>query len=290
MQWLTAEDATRYGIDVELIRETVAQPAAPATSTQWLVKDGVDLFGFDLWDKPIAVTSAADSSMVSQAGSRYFVPKPCVPCFLRGTRILTDCGEVAVENLRIGNLVITESGPMPVKWIGDRAVKNSGGLTWPSSVMPIRISRFAFDEHTPHRDLYLSPGHALFIDGALVSASCFDNGVSILPALPEGVDTIQYFQVELATHQVIYAEGTPVETFLANNATREIFSNFAEYGHLYPGDTNISFQPYARQLSHCGGRAELKGLLRRVTSQFVDIRDPIQIAYDRLAKRGREFV
>ena len=229
-------------------------------------------------------------SVASRAGSRHFSSRPCVPCFLRGTRILTENGEVTVENLRIGDVVITKNGAMPIKWIGRRAFQKSGGSTWPSSVMPIRISRFAIDEHTPHRDLYLSPHHALFIDGALICASCFDNGVSILPALPKGVSSIQYFQVELATHEVIYAEGTPVETFQANKTTREMFSNFAEYERLYPGDTDISLQPCARQLSHSGGRAELKALLRRVTSQFVDIRDPIQIAYDRLAKRGKELV
>jgi hypothetical protein len=42
-----------------------------------------------------------------------------VPCYCRGTAILTPAGEVAVEALRIGDLVTTYAGQdRPVKWIG----------------------------------------------------------------------------------------------------------------------------------------------------------------------------
>jgi hypothetical protein len=40
---------------------------------------------------------------------------------------------------------------------------------------------------------------------------------------------------------------------------------------------------------HCryqGGRAELRALLRLAASNFVDLRDPIQIAYARIATRA----
>jgi ATP-dependent protease ClpP protease subunit len=86
MQWLTADDANQYGIEVELIKETVAQPAEPPTVAQWLVKDGVDLFGSDLWDKPIVVTSAADceARCQKQPGCRaYTFNKRNSVCFLK---------------------------------------------------------------------------------------------------------------------------------------------------------------------------------------------------------------
>jgi hypothetical protein len=34
--------------------------------------------------------------------------------------------------------------------------------------MPIRVARGALAEQTPHSDLYLSPGHAVLIDGVLI--------------------------------------------------------------------------------------------------------------------------
>jgi hypothetical protein len=86
MQWLTAEDASQYGIDVELIKETVAKPVEVPIAMPWLVKDGVDLFGFDLDDRPIAVTSAADCEVRCQAESScraYTFNKRNSACFLK---------------------------------------------------------------------------------------------------------------------------------------------------------------------------------------------------------------
>ena len=45
-----------------------------------------------------------------------------VACFAEGTLVLTDAGEVAVENLRPGMLAVslTHQGLLPVVWIGHR--------------------------------------------------------------------------------------------------------------------------------------------------------------------------
>jgi hypothetical protein len=44
--------------------------------------------------------------------------------------------------------------------------------------------------------------------------------------------------------------------------------------------------PVAPIYSYDGGFAELRGLIRLAASRFVDVRDPIQIAHDRLAGRA----
>ena len=95
---------------------------------------------------------------------------------------------------------------------------------WPANLEPVRISRFALDERTPHRDLYLSPNHAIYIDGVLVPAKYLINGTSIVQAMPEGVEEIEYFHIELETHEVIFAEGVAAETLLVVK-DREAFAD-----------------------------------------------------------------
>ena len=78
-----------------------------------------------------------------------------VPCYLRGTRIRTPEEERRIEELKIGDPVVTLSGESkPIKWIGRQRFKKSSEH-WVKDFEPIRISRFALDERTPHRDLYL---------------------------------------------------------------------------------------------------------------------------------------
>jgi Hint domain len=219
-------------------------------------------------------------------------PDPPQNCFLRGTRILTPKGEAPVEEIAIGDGVVTERGqPLAVKWIGTRRFKfkNLAEKKWPEAFLPVRIARYALDGKTPRADLYVSPAHCLFIDGLLIPAGHLINHVSIVQAMPEGVEEIEYFHIELKTHEVIYAEGAAVETLLVTS-DREDFDNFVEYQRLYGKDEQPPMRPYAPTARYDGGRSELRALLRRLASPVVDIRDPIQIAYDKIAARAGECV
>src|SRR5205814_1152149 len=75
-------------------------------------------------------------------------------CFLKGTCILTPQGEMPTENLRIGDLVQSLNGPMPIKWIGRQTFRKSTPA-WHESIVPIRVARGALDGRSPTRDLYL---------------------------------------------------------------------------------------------------------------------------------------
>jgi hypothetical protein len=205
-------------------------------------------------------------------------------CFLRGTRIQTPCGEIPVEDLTIGALVETLNGPLPVKWIGrQRFRKNS--LSWHWTVAPVRIARFALSDQYPRRDLYLSPKHCLFIDDSLIAVEWLVNGRSIALAAMDDLGVIEYFHIELETHEVIFAEGAPAETLLITN-DREDFGNFVQYERLYGADERPAMKPFAPVLRYKGGRGELERLLRLALSPVVDIRDPIQRARARIAARA----
>ncbi|WEX75015.1 Hint domain-containing protein [Sinorhizobium numidicum] len=210
-------------------------------------------------------------------------------CLLRGTSITTPMGEVRIEDLRIGDLVQTVRGKaMPVKWIG-RHIYRRSGPTWTERVMPIRIARFALNQHTPSKDLYLSAGHALLIDGMLIRAADLVNATSISPAVPADRDIIEYFQIVLHTHEVVLAEGVPVETFLLGDHNYEGFTNFAEFARLYPADQHATMTPFAPFACY-GGREHLKGLLRLGAARLIPVHSPLQDACDRIAARSRELI
>jgi Hint domain len=210
-------------------------------------------------------------------------------CLLRGTAIMTPRGEVSIEDLRIGDLVETVRGEaLPVKWIG-RHVYRRRSLTWNEAVVPIRIRRFALDGRNPHKDLYISPGHALYIDGVLLRATDLVNGTSIAPAFPREVEVIEYYQIVLATHEVFLAEGAPVESFLLGARNYEGFTNFVEFVRLYPEDHDASMTPFAPIVGF-GGREHLKALLHLALGRFAPVSSRLDDAYMRIAARGEVLV
>jgi hypothetical protein len=134
-----------------------------------------------------------------------------VPCFATGTRIATPQGEVAVETLRPGNEVLTVMGEaLPIIWVGQRLI-DCASHPEPERVRPICIQAHAFAQGAPHRDLLLSPDHAILAQGVLIPAKQLVNGTTIrqLDSL-----TVTYHHIELPRHAVIISEGLPTESYL----------------------------------------------------------------------------
>ena len=145
-----------------------------------------------------------------------------VTCYRRGTRILTDHGEVAVEDLRIGNLAVTLSGvARPIKWIGCRSIDLTRHAM-PDQVRPIVIRAGAVADGMPRRDLYVSPDHAILLDGVLILARQLVNGASI--ERHDDCLNVTYYHVELETHDLLMAEGLPAESYL-DTGNRGVFEN-----------------------------------------------------------------
>jgi hypothetical protein len=209
-------------------------------------------------------------------------------CFLKGTKISTAAGDRLVQDLQIGDEVKTFAGRRTIKWIGYNKFTKEKGRAWQDSVMPIRVARCAIDDRTPHRDLYLSPLHCIFFNEALIPVMYLINEASIAQGTPLDMSSIEYYHIDLHTHEVIYAEGALVESYDGSN--RENFSNFVQYERLYGVERQSKMTPFVPILRYRGRRQELKGLVRSVISNVVDIRDPIQIAYDQLAKRAEAML
>lgn len=151
-------------------------------------------------------------------------------CFYPGTLIATPEGEVAVETLQIGDLVIRRDGTAaPIRWVG----RNTVSMIFANKdrTLPIRIKKGALSENVPSRDLLVSPAHAVLVDDVLIQASALVNHTSIIREA--GVPTVfVYHHIELADHSLIMAENTPNETFI-DNVDRMAFDNWAEHEALY---------------------------------------------------------
>jgi Hint domain len=81
-----------------------------------------------------------------------------VPCFVKGTRILTPEGYKPIQTFAQGDLVLTSEGhQVPVKFFAKRL------HTTDSKTAPYHIPAHSFGHNRPSHDIYLSPDHAFLI-------------------------------------------------------------------------------------------------------------------------------
>ncbi len=143
-----------------------------------------------------------------------------VPCFARGTHIRTGRGAIAVEHLEVGDLVVNPWGEtLPIVWLGHRRVDCRRHRA-PADVLPVLVRTDAFAAGQPLRDLVLSPDHAVFVDGDLIPVRYLVNGISVVRL---EVAEVEYWHVELERHDVLLAEGLPVESYL-DTGNRDAFA------------------------------------------------------------------
>lgn len=136
-----------------------------------------------------------------------------VICFTHGTMLLTPDGEVTVEKLKVGDLLVTaDNDAQPIRWIGKRTVRAEGDLA------PVVFRRDALGNDRP---LIVSPQHRMLVAGAetemlfgenevLVAAKHLVNGDTIV-VRPGGLVT--YFHVMLDQHELVFSNGVMSESF-----------------------------------------------------------------------------
>jgi len=191
-------------------------------------------------------------------------------CFLNGTQILTPEGERPVESLKAGDLVVTASGAVrPILWVGVRAISQI--FSDPAVMRPIKIKAGALGDRVPARDLRVSPGHAVLVDGVLATAQALVNGVTILQDEMAPL-VFTYHHLELDAHDLLLADGAPAESFLAEGAEMRLDNGAERLSlHLEP----CAEMPFPRAKS----RRQLPASVRaRLLARAVLVEDGVTAA------------
>lgn len=168
---------------------------------------------------------SAKSNPTSQQigiGDMSFSMTPTAICFARGTMILTPDGEMPVEDLSVGDLVMTaDAGAQPLQWIGQKTVNGKGFLA------PIRFAKGSIGNS---QDLLLSPQHRVVLNDwrveyytgyseTLVAAKSLVNGGSITY---EPTESVEYFHLMLDRHEILFANGAACESLFISQETLRI--------------------------------------------------------------------
>ncbi len=183
-----------------------------------------------------------------------------VPCFASGTLIETSEGLVRVEDLKVGDHVLTyDNGLRPVCWVGSCDLSGTQ-LEDKPHLKPIMIRADALGPGYPRRDLIVSPQHRVLVSSA-IAKRMFDCQDVLLPAkklLPlSGVDVlddpsggVQYHHILFDQHEIIWSNGTPTESLFLGPLTMQAISPEArqEIKELFPECAAIDFQPLTARL------------------------------------------
>ncbi|SPJ29517.1 Hint domain-containing protein [Falsiruegeria mediterranea] len=146
-----------------------------------------------------------------------------VVCFAKGTKIRVPAGQMAIEDLQVGDMVHCGDGMQrPIRWIGSRAIDQQT-LDLHPELRPVQIKTGALEPGYPARDLYLSPQHRVLLrdwraellfgeDEVLATASSLINDSTIRPDME--CTQVEYFHLLLDGHQTVFANGIECETLM----------------------------------------------------------------------------
>ncbi|MCU0905438.1 MAG: Hint domain-containing protein, partial [Tabrizicola sp.] len=145
-----------------------------------------------------------------------------IVCFTAGTRILTERGLVAVEELQPGEMVVTrDNGAQPLRWVGKRTLSRRELAARPE-LQPVRIAMGALGGDGPDRSMLVSPQHRVLIEGAraemyfgepevLVPAKHLVGLADVSRALP--AEGVTYVHILFDRHEIVQSDGIWTESF-----------------------------------------------------------------------------
>lgn len=138
-------------------------------------------------------------------------------CFTHGAKIKTACGERRIEDIKVGDRVMTlDHGLQRVRWAGSRTVPAMGQMT------PIKIDAGTLG---CSEDLHVSPNHRMLISGAMAELLCGQEEM-LISAIERVNDRtvsqveggfVTYVHIMFDYDEVIWANDSPSESFFAGD-------------------------------------------------------------------------
>ncbi|WP_300533385.1 Ig-like domain-containing protein [uncultured Mameliella sp.] len=178
----------------------------------------------------------------------FFEIEEIVPCFTPGTLIATPEGERLVEELNVGDRVITrDNGIQEIKWVGRKDLTGFD-LARKPHFKPILIQQGALGNNLPEHDMLVSPNHRVLVANDKTALYFEEREVLVaakhLTGL-DGVDEVEangvaYIHVMFDSHEVILSNGAWTESFqpgdyslkgIGNAQRQEILELFPELEH-----------------------------------------------------------
>lgn len=137
-------------------------------------------------------------------------------CFLAGAMIETSKGCVPVEEIQVGDVLVTyidgQTVTQPVVWAGRQFVVVNSALSDDMAGYPVRVCKNAIAEGVPSKDLLITPEHCLFFEGNFVPVRMLVNGSSVF--YDKTITSYTYYHVETEQHSVIMADNVLTESYL----------------------------------------------------------------------------
>ena len=143
------------------------------------------------------------------------------PCFTPGTLIATRKGERRVEDLQVGDRVITrDNGLQEIRWIGRRDLTEGDQKRGPH-LKPVLIQQGALGDGLPERDFLVSPNHKILVANDKTTLHFDENEVLVAAKHLTGITGVDVVEVDQTTyihllfdaHEVILSNGTWSESF-----------------------------------------------------------------------------
>ncbi|WP_252354115.1 Hint domain-containing protein [Acetobacter sp. P5B1] len=139
-------------------------------------------------------------------------------CFLAGSMISTPSGDVAVEDIRLGDQVTTwdwqrqREVAQSVVWTGKKHMQVRTHCADAEAGYPVRVLKDAITDGVPYKDLLITPEHCLFFENKFIPVRMLVNGRSIF--YDRSITSYDYFHIETENHAVIRADGMLTESYL----------------------------------------------------------------------------
>lgn len=252
--WVTVNFTDANGAvfseDVAIIRTIEGHVFLTELFTNPGALDGRSIQSLQITAVPQSGTTGWVHHALNGSGVEYSFDGLTVVCFALGSMIRTEAGEVPVEDLRQGDLVLTaDNGYQPIRWIGANKI-SAAQLDANPKLRPIRIRAGALGPNMPAEDLCVSPQHRMLVRSS-IAEKMFDAGEVLVAAkqlvMLDGIDIahdvadVEYFHFLFDQHEVVFANGAASESLytgpvalksVSPKSRREILTLFPELNDI----------------------------------------------------------